>query len=169
MSLRTRLAYIVLGLFTWTMWTRWKGAPWVPSRGRIVTKMLTMADVQPGELVYDLGSGDGRIVVVAASRFGARAVGVEIDPLRYVLSRLIIALLGLRGQSRVVYGDMFSQDLSQADVVTCYLLQETNRQLEGKLIRELRPGARVVSNTFTFPGLRLTRSDDQSKVFVYTV
>jgi ribosomal protein L11 methylase PrmA len=168
MSLRTRLSLLVLGLFTWIMWTLWKGAPWVPTDRRTVRKMLAMARVQVGEVVYDLGSGDGRILTMAARDFGARAVGVEIDPLRYGWSRLRIALLGLRGQACVVYGNLFDQDLSQADVVTCYLLQDTNDRLAAKLANELRPGARVVSNTYTFTHLQLVRSDEQDKIFVYT-
>ena len=168
MSLRTRLSLVILGFCTWITWTRWKGAPWVPSGRRIVRKMLTMADVKPGELVYDLGSGDGRVLAMAARRFGARAVGIEIDPLRYVWSRMLVALLGLRGQVHVVYGNLFDQDLTRADVVTCYLLQGTNDKLAEKLGRELHPGARVVSNTFTFPGLELICQDDRDKLYVYT-
>ena len=167
MSLRTRLSLTVLAMFTWIMWTLWKGAPWVPTHRRTVRKMLTMARVQPGELVYDLGSGDGRVLTMAAREFGARAVGIEIDPLRYAWSRTRIALLGLRDQVRVVHGNLFRQDLSAADVVTCYLLQDTNDRLAAKLARELRPGARIVSNTYTFPGLELIRSDQQNKIFVY--
>jgi SAM-dependent methyltransferase len=168
MALRTKLWLLVLGLFSWIMWTLWKGAPWVPTHRRTVRKMLTMARVQPGELIYDLGSGDGRIITIAAREFGARAVGIEIDPLRYVWSRLRIAVLGLRSQVRVVFGNLFDQDLSAADVVTCYLLQDTNDRLAAKLERELHPGARVVSNTYTFPRLQLIRSDEQDKVLVYT-
>lgn len=168
MSLRTQLLLAVFGFFAWIIWTRWKGAPWVPSYRRSVRKMLTMAGVRPGELVYDLGSGDGRVLTAAARHFGARAVGVEIDPLRALWSRARIALLGLQEQARVVRGNLFDQDLSDADVVTCYLLQETNDRLAEKLSRELCPGARVVSNTFTFPGLELTGKDDKDRLYVYT-
>ena len=136
MSLRTKLSLVFLGFFAWIMWTRRKGAPWVPSHGRIVRKMLTMADTRPGELVYDLGSGDGRVLIMAARRFDARAVGIEIDPLRTVWSRMRIALLGLQGQVHVLYGNLFDQDLTGADVVTCYLLQATNDKLAEKLNRE---------------------------------
>ena len=148
-------------------WTHTRGAPWVPTPLSMVRRMLTMAEVGPDDLVYDLGCGDGRTIVTAARHYGARAVGIEIDPLRYLWCQMRITLLGLRGRVRVVYGDFFAQDLSDADVVTCYLLQSTNRKLEGKLKQELAPSARVVSNTFTFPGLCLLGQDDHAKVYVY--
>jgi SAM-dependent methyltransferase len=131
--------------------------------------MLTMAEVGPDDLVYDLGCGDGRMIVTAAQDYGARAVGIEIDPLRYLWCHVRIAVLGLRGRVRVLYGNFFAQDLRDADVVTCYLLQSTNRELEGKLVQELDPSARVVSNTFTFPGLHLLARDDHAKVYVYNL
>ena len=134
-------------------WTHFWGAPWVPTAQPMVRNMLTLAEVGPGDVVYDLGCGDGRVIVTAARRFGAQAVGIEIDPLRYVWCQLLVTVLGLRARVRIVFGDFFRQDLSNADVVTCYLLQDTNQKLVTKLLAELRPGARVVSNTFTFVGI----------------
>jgi predicted RNA methylase len=129
--------------------------------------MLAMAEVGPDDLVYDLGCGDGRTIVAAARRFGARAVGIELDPLRYCWCQVLITLLGLRDRVQVIYGDFFAQDLSAADVVTCYLLQATNDRLVGKLKRELDSGARIVSNSFTFPGLHLIRQDTRNALYVY--
>jgi SAM-dependent methyltransferase len=126
-----------------------------------------MAEVGPGDIVYDLGCGDGRMIVTAARRYGARAVGIEIDPLRYLWCQTLITVLGLRDRVRVVYGSFYRQDLSGADVVTCYLLQSTNEKLEGKLKRELHPNTRVVSNEFTFPGLHLRRRDGEAKLYLY--
>jgi predicted RNA methylase len=121
-----------------------------------------MAQVGPGDLVYDLGCGDGRMIVTAARRYGARAMGIEIDPPRYLWCQMLITVLGLRDRVRIIYGDFFNQDLSDADVVTRYLLQDTNDKLEGKFKQELHPGTRVVSNTFFFPGLRQVRQDDEA-------
>ena len=134
---------------------------------RVVHKMLAMAEVGPGDVVYDLGCGDGRLIVAAARRYGARAVGIEIHPLRYLWCQALIAVLGLRGRVRVIRGDFFAQDLSDADVVTCYLLQRTNNKLEGKFRQELDPSTRVVSKRFTFPGLHLVRRDDKDKLYLY--
>jgi cyclopropane fatty-acyl-phospholipid synthase-like methyltransferase len=146
-----------------------RGAPWVPTELGKVRRMLDMAEVGPRDTVYDLGCGDGRVIVTAARRYGARAVGIEIDPLRYAWCQVLITVLGLRSRVRVVYGDFFSQDLREASVVTCYLLQSTNERLQGKLARELRPGTRVVSHSFTFPRLRLLRRDEKADLRLYTL
>lgn len=131
--------------------------------------MLTMAEIKPGEIVYDLGSGDGRVLIAAARRFGARAVGVEMDVSRFLWSIAAVALLGLGKQVRVIRSDFFEVDLSEADVVFTYLLQNTNDRLKDKLRKELRPGTRIVSNTFTFSGLPLVRSYDELKLFLYRI
>jgi predicted RNA methylase len=151
------------------VWTDRRGAPWVPTSIRKANKMLKMAEVGPDDLVYDLGCGDGRLIVIAAWRYGARAVGIEIDPLRYLWCQMLITVLGLRDRVRIVYGDFFKLDLSDADVVTCFLLPGTNEKLEGKLKRELRPNTRVISNTFVFPGLHPLRLDDKAKLYLYNL
>lgn len=142
-------------------------APWVPTPRRKARRMLDMAGVQPGEVVYDLGSGDGRTLLIAAREFGAQAVGIEIDPLRYAFSRALVWAYRLDGQVEIVRGDFFKLDLREADVVTCYLLQKTNEQLMGKLERELRPGTRVVSHAFTFPAWALAGEDQKDKLYLY--
>jgi predicted RNA methylase len=134
---------------------------------RKVHMMLKMAEVGPGDVVYDLGCGDGRTIVTAARRYGARAVGIEIDPLRYLWCQMLITALGLRDRVRVIFGSFYRQDLSDATVVTCYLLQSTNEKLEDKLKYELRPSTRVVSNSFTFPELRLLRRDGEDEIYLY--
>lgn len=147
-------------------WTHFRGAQWVPTTMSTVNQMLAIADVGPDDLVYDLGCGDGRIIVAAAKQYGARAVGIEIDPLRYLWCQVLIAILGLRGRVKVIFGDFFAKDLSSADVVTCYLLQATNEKLEAKLKEDLRPGTRVVSNYFTFPGLIKVRERGDAKLYL---
>jgi predicted RNA methylase len=134
---------------------------------RVVHKLLALAQVGPDDVVYDLGCGDGRLIIAAARRYGARAVGIEIHPLRYWWCKLRINALGLGDRVQVIRGDLFAQDLSDASVVTCYLLQRTNDRLEGKLRRELDPGTRVVSKRFTFSGLRLVRQDERDKLYLY--
>lgn len=148
------------------LWPNKYNAPWVPAPLEVVHKMLQLAKVGPDDLVYDLGCGDGRIIITAAREYGARAVGVELDPLRYIWCQILISLLGLRDHVKVIYGDFFNLDLSKADVVTCYLLQCTNRKLEGKFKRELTSGKRVVSNTFTFTGLDQIREDGDAKLYL---
>lgn len=158
------LAFVVMISVSWT---DARGAPWAPTPMGKVLKMLTMAEAGPDDLIYDLGCGDGRVIVAAARRYGSQAVGIELDPLRYLWCQVLITVLGLRGHVRVVYGDFFTQDLGDADVVTCYLLQSTNDRLEDKLEQELRPGTRVVSNQFTFSRLPLADQDDEAKITLY--
>lgn len=149
------------------VWTHFWGAPWVPSSRPVVHNMLTLAEVAPGDVVYDLGCGDGRVLITAARRFGAQAVGIEIDPLRYLWCQMLITVLRLRRRVKVVFGDFFSQDLSEADVVTCYLLQDTNQKLAVKLLGEMRPGTRVVSNTFTFVGIDPVCEHGRVRLYVF--
>lgn len=122
------------------------GAPWAPTPMSLVHNMLTLAEVGPDDTLYNLGCGDGRVIITAARHYGAWAVGIEIDPLRYLWCQILIAVLRLRSRVKIVFGDFFRQDLGEADVVTCYLLQGTNNKLEKKFKRELRPGTRVVSH-----------------------
>ena len=150
-------------------WTNLFGAPWVPSRMDVVHKMLAIANVKKGDVIYDLGCGDGRTIVTAARKYGARAVGIEVDPLRYLWCQILITFLGLRERVKVLYGDIFNQDFSEADVVICYLLQSTNNRLENNLLEQLKPGTRVVSNSFTFPGLHLVNFDEESKLYCYEI
>jgi len=150
-----------------TLWTQSRGAPWAPTSFGEVHDMLSMAEAGPDDLIYDLGCGDGRVLVAAARSFGSQAVGIELDPLRYLWCQALITVLGLRGRVKIIYGDFFTQDLSAADVVTCYLLQSTNEKLQEKLLRELQPSARVVSNEFTFPGLHLLQQDNKAKIYLY--
>jgi len=141
----------------------------VPTPMSMVHEMLTMAEVGPDDLIYDLGCGDGRIIVTAARRYGARAVGIELDPFRYLWCQMLITILGLRERVRIVYGDFYKQELSAASVVTCYLLRATNKKLEGKFKSELDPETRIVSNYFTFPGLQLVKEDKEEKLYLYTL
>ncbi|MGH9919719.1 MAG: SAM-dependent methyltransferase [Nitrososphaerales archaeon] len=143
------------------------GAPWVPSSNEIVRKMLVLSKVKPGEEVYDLGSGDGRIVIMSAKEFGARSTGIEIDVFRAFYSKLLIRLLGLRGNAKVIWSSFYRVDLSRADVVTVYLVPETQDKLKPKLERELRPTSRVVSHRFRFDW-QLLDSDESAKVYVYS-
>lgn len=149
------------------MWPEFTGAPWVPTSGKLVKKVLEMAELKKGEVLYDLGSGDGRFVIAAARDFGATAKGIEIDPFRVLWSRLRIFVLHLGRNARILRSNFFNIDLRDADVVIMYLLQETNNKLQSKLESELRPGSRVVSVVWQFAGWELIRRDEKEMIFVY--
>lgn len=125
-----------------------KGAPYVPSSEWVVRRLLQLADVSAGDVVYDLGSGDGRIVIMAAKEFGARGVGVEIDSQLVQTSRRRARRAGVSNRVEFRQGDLFETDLSEATVVTLYLWPDMNNRLRPKLLRELDPGDRVVSHSF---------------------
>ena len=128
-----------------------KLAPYYPTPLTIVQKMLQLAGVKPGEKVFDLGSGDGRIVIMAAQKFRADAVGVEMDEDLCKQSSAKIKGLGLK-KARIVRGDLMQQDYSSADVVTVYLLPPAVEKLRPKLEKELKTGTRVVAHDFEFVG-----------------
>jgi SAM-dependent methyltransferase len=121
---------------------------YVPTPNDVVDAMLTVAHVTGTDMVYDLGSGDGRIVIEAARRFGARGVGVEIDPDLVKRARENAVKAGVSDKVSFVQGDLFKTDFSSATVVTLYLSPSINLRLESKLKRELKPGSRVVSHRF---------------------
>ena len=120
----------------------------VPTPEPVVKAMLRMAGVGPNDVVYDLGCGDGRIAVAAARDFGARSVCIDIDPRRIKEARASAKAAGVEDRVEIRQGDLFEADISDATVVTLYLLERLNVKLKPKLLKELRPGTRVVSQTF---------------------
>jgi len=132
-----------------------------------VRKMLTLAEVKTGDVVYDLGCGDGRIIAMAAGEFGARAVGIEADPLRFLWSWMRIKLSGLGSRAKVIWGDFFNHNLNDATVVTVFLSYKANSKLKKKLEEELEPGTRVISYYWTFDGWKATKVDLLSHLYLY--
>ncbi|MBM3354306.1 MAG: methyltransferase domain-containing protein [Betaproteobacteria bacterium] len=128
------------------------GGPYVPTPQQVVERMLELAKVAPGDTVYDLGSGDGRLVIEAARRHGARGVGVERDAALVERSRAAAAEARVADRVRFIRGDIFETDLRQASVVTLYLLPVMMQRLSPKLRQELPAGARVVSHDFPLEG-----------------
>ena len=128
--------------------TRKADVVYIPTPQVVVDAMLELAEVKRDDLVYDLGSGDGRIVITAAKKYGARGVGVEIDPALVKQATANAAAAGVAGQVQFVHQDLFSADIGKATVVTLYLLQSLNERLRPKLVRELKSGTRIVSHVF---------------------
>jgi len=136
-----------------------KLAPYVASPGHVVDRMLEMANIRPGETLYDLGSGDGRILIAAVQKYKVKAVGVEISPKLVAKAETSIAKAGLESQARVIQGDLLDVDFTGADVVTIYLATPLNEQLRPHLEKYLKPGARVVSHDYAIPGWKPAKVD----------
>lgn len=149
--------------------------PFVSTPEHVARRMLELAKVGPEDIVYDLGAGDGRIIIMAAKEFRAKAVGVEIrkDLYEQILRRIKID--GLEGKVKVINNDFFQVDISEASVVTLYLLTSVNEKLRPKLERELKVGARVVSHDFEVPGWKPVRVENvrdywcDHKIYVYEI
>ena len=122
--------------------------PYVPTKFPVVDEMLKMAGVQATDILYDLGCGDGRIVIGAAQKYGARGVGIDLDPERIRESENNAAKAGVSDKVRFVTGDLFEADIREATVVSLYLLTAVNLRLRPRLFQELRPGTRIVSHNF---------------------
>lgn len=121
---------------------------YLPTPPAVVEAMLDLAGIRPGDVLYDLGAGDGRIVIAAARRYGVRAVGIELDTRKVAEARANVARAGLSDRVEIRHGDLFDTDLGEASVVTLFLFPELNARLAPKLRRELQPGTRVVSHRF---------------------
>ncbi|MGH9722502.1 MAG: methyltransferase domain-containing protein [Bryobacteraceae bacterium] len=127
-----------------------KLAPYYPTPETIVQKMLQMGGLKAGEKMYDLGSGDGRIVIMAAEKFHANSVGIELDKDLFKQSMDRIANLKLQKTAKIVNGDILQQDYSSADLITVYLLPISNDKVRPILEKQLKKGARIVSHDFEF-------------------
>jgi SAM-dependent methyltransferase len=125
-----------------------KDVIWVPTPDEVVDRMLRMAQTGPNDLVFDLGAGDGKIAIAAAKKFGARSVGIEYNPEMAKHAQGNVEKAGVTGKARILNGDIFATDFSQATVVTMYLLPALNMKLRPTIL-SMRPGTRVVSHSFT--------------------
>jgi cyclopropane fatty-acyl-phospholipid synthase-like methyltransferase len=145
---------------------------WVPTPPAVVDAMLKLADVKASDVVYDLGCGDGIIVTTAAQKYGARAVGIDIDPVRVKEATDRAQKMGVSDKVKILQGDLFEADIKDASVVTLYLLTSLNIKLMPKLKKELKPGTRVVSQSFNmgdeWPPEKEIQVDGRS-VYLWTI
>lgn len=160
--------FLVLGFLVWLIWPMFIGAIYLPTPMDVVEKMLDIADVGEGDIVYDLGSGDGRIVLEAARR-GARAVGIEVDPLRVIWARLRVRRSSDGDRVKVIHGDFFKTNITDATVVTVYQGESINNKLRDKFEDELSTSTRIVSFDFKFDGWEPEKKYSNVKVYLYRV
>lgn len=143
------------------------GAPYVPTTTAAADAMIRLANIKKGNTVVDLGSGDGKLLLLAARAGASQAIGYEINPYLVLLSR--VRALAYRTVIRVSWRNFWRADLSNAGVVFVYLLPWRMETLGKKLRRELAPGALVVSNSFVFPNWRVVRQDEKQHIYVFRV
>ena len=158
--MKLRIAFLLLGLVCLesTAEEGERRPPFISTPGDVVERMLQLAGTQPGDLVVDLGSGDGRIVIAAAQKFGARGLGIELDEKLLEKSRHNARLAKVADRVSFVHGDVLVSDISKASVVTVYLLPSLIDRLQPRFVDELQPGTRIVSHAFAMAGWKPDRA-----------
>ena len=151
--------------------TRRPDVIYVPTPEEVVDAMLQVAKVTKNDVVYDLGTGDGRIPVTAAKKYGARGVGIDIDPQRIKEANENVQKNGMGERVRIIQGDLFEANISEATVVTLYLLPSLNQKLMPKLMKDLKPGTRIVSHAFDMGDWKPEQELDVNgrKVYYWTI
>ena len=145
------------------------GAPWHPLSDENIHRIIRFADLQPGETLYDLGSGDGRVLIAASSNQCLRGVGVEIDPIKVWLSRYFIMARKLTEKIHIHRGNMFDFDVSDADVIYLYLTHQALDRLFPEILDRMNPSARIVCYRFCIRNLEPTKVNEDKNLFLYRV
>ncbi len=160
------LVFLLLAIL-WLIIPLITGLPWVPSQSRRIHRALQMADIQPGDVVYDLGAGDGRVLIAAARDFHARAVGIEISPVHCLITYLRACFSGVRHEITIHQGNFYHADISNADVVFIYATSKYFTKLRPLLETRLNSGARVVTLSSDMDGWQPDQIDRQELIFLY--
>jgi cyclopropane fatty-acyl-phospholipid synthase-like methyltransferase len=159
--------FVIAIALLWVLVPAFYGLPPVSSRKERIRRALELANPQVGETLYDLGSGHGRVLVVAAKDFGLNAVGIEAGPVQCAVSWANAFRNGVRSQVRIEAGDFYKSNLRDADIVFAYLTSDHGNRLQEKLSRELKPGARVVTVSFDLTGWDAAFFDREQLVYLY--
>ena len=143
------------------------GAPWHPLMPGTIRRILRFAEVQPGETVCDLGCGEGRVLITAAKEFSATTIGVEIDPLKILLARLLRKINGVDDRVNIVRGNLFDFDPGSADVLYLYLTHQAMDKLFPEILKKLKPSVRIVSYRFCLRGMTPEKVSEDKTLFLY--
>jgi len=154
-------------MLLWILIPALYGLPPVSTKPERIRKALKLANLQPGETLYDLGAGDGRVLLIAARDFGARAVGIEVGPIQCAWIWLRAVASGFGSQIQVRWGDFYKANLSEADVVFVYVTSTEVRKLAPHLQQQMKSGSRLVSISADFPEWEPSAFDDRDLIFVY--
>lgn len=166
MRLELITAFLILFLAVWLFYTRIIGSEYGPTTAKRARRMIEFANIKKKDIVYDLGSGFGGLAIMA-SRRAKKVIGIEFDALRYAFS-IIRAFFHGAKNVKFIQGNIFKQNISNADVILVFLKQKTNQKLKAKF-KKLKKGARIVSNIWTFEGWKPVRQDKKLKVYMYVV
>ena len=150
----------IIVIFGSAAWAGMKAAPWVPTRQKDIKRMLELAEIKSPDLVYDLGAGDGRLVLAVARNFPAKVVGFEFSVLPYLVARVKLLLAGFGTRTKILYRDFYHFNLSEADVILCFLTPKAMCRLRPKFNRELKSGARIVTYAFKikdWPNVKISK------------
>jgi SAM-dependent methyltransferase len=172
MTILVALAFFILLFilaFLWIFVPAVYGLPSRPTKPKRILKALQLANLKPDETLYDLGAGDGRVLLVAAKEFGAQAIGIEIGPVQCALIWLRVVASGLGHKIQIKWGNFFKVDLSHVDVVFIYATSTEVAKLAPYLEKQMKPGSRVVSISADFPDWEPHLVDEDSLVFVYAM
>lgn len=163
------LAIIIIILSMYLSPLLFGGVPFDPTPSSSVVKMLELADTDQDDIVFDLGCGTGRILKTAVNEFNASAIGIEINPLMYLWSKISIHSAGLNDKVEIKSGDFFKQDLSEASIVTVFQSIGSNKKIRKKLESELKPGTKVVSYSWKFEGWNPVKIDNEKEIYLYEI
>ncbi|MFP3952508.1 MAG: SAM-dependent methyltransferase [Candidatus Acetothermia bacterium] len=162
----------VIAFIAWFSWNLTLDALWQPTGVSTIKQMFDLVDLSESDVIYDLGCGDGRVLIEAARERGATGVGLEIDPVRVWLARARAAIAGLQGEVKIKRADMYCHPLNDADVVFLFLSSVANEKLAKKLNDELSPGARILSYYHELPGrepVKVEKNEHDHELFLYKI
>jgi ribosomal protein L11 methylase PrmA len=155
-------------IVAWFFWTEFKGAGWQPAPRKAIESAFRLVRLNKDDVLYDLGAGDGR-VIIAAAKAGAKAVGIEIDPLRWLICKLRLKINRLEGKARAVCGDIYNVPLDPATVVFVYLRDWSTERLKDKFMTELRKGTRIIAYHWPLESWKPVAHDKENDVYVYKI
>ncbi|MBE0669002.1 MAG: 50S ribosomal protein L11 methyltransferase [Anaerolineales bacterium] len=159
--------FIIMIALLWVLVPAIYGLPPVSSRDERIRRALELANPRAGETLYDLGSGHGRVLIMAAKEFGLNAVGIEAGPVQCAVSWINALRNGVSSNVHVEAGNFYKSNLKDADIVFAYLTSDHGNRLQEKLGRELKPGARVVTVSFELPGWNIDFFDREQLIYLY--
>ena len=145
------------------------GAPWHPTSKKMVRRILDFCDAQPGEKIVDLGSGDGRVLIVAAQEYGLRGTGLEIDPAKVAWSQRQVKRTGLEDRVRILHSNVFDHDYRGADILFIYMSHQALDRLFPKILDQLKPTARIVCYRFCIRGMLPDKVNTDKTIFLYSL